>query len=173
MERAKALVERFGGAETGHQPDIILAARNVDLARANLSRATEDLAAARVVAPRPGTVLEIIARVGEKPSDAGVVKIGDIEQMTAELEVYQTDIAKVAPGQAAELTARAMTAPLAGRITRIGQIVGRQSVMSSEPAANADARVVRVTVTLDARSSAQARSFTNLEVVGRIRTKAE
>lgn len=173
LQRTDALVARFSGAETDHQPDIILAARNVDLARASLSRANEDLAAARVVAPRSGTILEINSRIGEKPSDTGVVKIGDIEKMTAELEVYQTDIAKIALGQVAEMTARALPAPLAGTVTKIGQIVGRQSVMSSEPAANADARVVRVTVTLDASSSARARSYTNLEVVGRIRTKGE
>lgn len=173
LERTEALVERFSGAEAGRQPDIVLAACNVDLARANLARANEDLAAARVVAPRPGTVLEIYAHVGEKPSDTGVMKIGDIERMTAELEVYQTDIAKVALGQVAELTARALTAPLSGKVTKIGQMVGRQSVMSSEPAANADARVVRVTIALDASSSLRARSYTNLEVVGRIRTKVD
>lgn len=55
----------------------------------------------------------------------------------------------------------------------MGQIVGRQSVMSTEPAANVDARVVKVVVTLDAESSAAARAYTNLEVIGRIRTKAQ
>ncbi|WP_117196473.1 HlyD family efflux transporter periplasmic adaptor subunit [Rhizobium terrae] len=173
LGRTAALVERYGGAETGNQSDILLAARNLDLARANLARADEDLAAARVVAPRAGIVLEIHTRVGGKPSAAGVVTIGDIAQMTAELEVYQADIKQVALGQITSMTAQALPAPLTGKVTRIGQIVGRQSVMSTEPAANADARVVRVTVTLDADSSARAGSYTNLEVIGRIGTKTE
>lgn len=173
FDRSGALVERFSGAETGSQSDIVLAARNFDLARANLARANEDLTSARVVAPRAGTVLELHARVSEKPSDIGVMTIGDITQMTAELEVYQTDVKEVALGQIVSMTAQALPAPLTGKVTQIRQIVGRQSVMSSEPAANADARVVRVTVSLDAESSARARSYTNLEVIGRIRMEAE
>ncbi|KXF78103.1 hypothetical protein ATN84_23290 [Paramesorhizobium deserti] len=173
LGRTAALVERFNGAESGNQSDIVLAARNVDLARANLARADEDLAASRVVAPRAGTVLEIRARVGEKPSTAGIMTIGDVERMTAELEVYQTDVKKVALDQTVSMTAEALRAPLTGKVIRIGQIVGRQSVMSNEPAANADARIVLVTVALDAESSVEARTYTNLEIIGRIGTNAE
>lgn len=172
FDRTAALAGRFAGAETGDLADIVQAERKLDLARANLLRADEDLASARVVAPRAGTVLEIRARIGEKPSDTGVMTIGDIARMTAELEVYQTDIKEVAPGQTVSMTAPALPAVLAGRVTRIGRIVARQSVMSSEPAANADARVVIVTVALDAKSSALAGSYTNLEVAGRIRRTA-
>lgn len=173
FDRTAALVERYSGAETGNQSDIVLAERNLDLARANLARANEDLAAGRVVAPRPGSVLEIHARVGEKPSDSGVMTIGDVTRMTAELEVYQTEVKKVELGQIVSITAQALPAPLTGRVTRIGQIVGRQSVMSTEPAANADARIVKVIVALDAESSVSAHAYTNLEVIGRTRTKAE
>lgn len=174
LQRTSALVERFSGGDTGVQPDIVVALRNLDLARANLARAVQDLASARVVAPRAGAVLQIHTQVGEKPSDAaGVMTIGDVVQMTAELEVYQTNVRDIVLGQIAELTAPALIAPLAGKVTKIGQIVEHQSVMSTEPAANADARVVKVTVSLDARSSVQARAYTNLEVIGRIRMKAE
>ncbi|MGN7774377.1 HlyD family efflux transporter periplasmic adaptor subunit [Phyllobacterium sp. 22552] len=173
LNRTIALVERFSGAETGRQSDIMLAKRNVDLARANLDRANKDLASGKVMAPQAGTVLEIHARVGERPSATGVITLGDVERMTAELEVYQTDIRAVALDQTVSMTAQALRSPLTGRVTRIGQIVGRQSVMSTEPAANADARVVIVTVALDAPSSVHARAYTNLEVVGRIRTEAE
>lgn len=173
LNRTVALVERFSGAETGSQSDILLAKRNVDLARANLDRANEDLASAKVVAPRAGTVLQIHARVGERPSATGVMTLGDVERMTAELEVYQTEIKAIALDQTVSMTAQALRSPLTGRVVRIGQIVGRQSVMSTEPAANADARVVIVTVALDTGSSAQARSYTNLEVVGRIKVQAE
>ena len=99
--------------------------------------------------------------------------IGDVARMTAELEVYQTEVRLVEPGQTVSVTGQALSAPLTGRVSRVGQIVGRQSVMSTEPAANVDARVVKVVVTLDAESSAAARAYTNLEVIGRIRTKAQ
>ena len=172
FDRTAALAGRFSGAESGQLSDIVLAARNVDLARSNLMRAEADLTSARVVAPMAGRVLEVHTRVGEKPSTNGVVTIGDVTRMTAELEVYQTNVGQIALGQAVTMTARALPVPLKGTVTRIGQIVGHQSVMSTEPAANADARVVRVTVTLDAESSAVARSYTHLEIVSRIRAKA-
>lgn len=172
-ERASALVKRYRGAESGMQPDIKLAARSLDMARTNLARAHHAIASGRVVAPRAGTVLEVHARVGEKPSDKGVMTIGDVTRMTAELDVYQTDIRRVSPGRRVTMATPALTAPLVGRVTKIGQIVRRQSMMSTEPAANADARVVRVTVWLDAESSARARAYTNLEVVARIGTGVE
>ncbi|MFN7024860.1 MAG: HlyD family efflux transporter periplasmic adaptor subunit [Pseudorhizobium sp.] len=173
LDRTAALVDRYSGADTGNQADILLAARNLDRARDDLARANEDLASGRVVAPRAGVVLEIHASVGEKPLASGVMTIGDVARMTAELEVYQTEVKNVELGQIVSVTGQALSAPLTGRVTRVGQIVGRQSVMSTEPAANVDARVVKVVVTLDAESSAAARAFTNLEVIGRIRTLAE
>jgi len=172
LERTESLVDRYSGAETGDQPDILLAARNLDLARDNLNRANADLASGQVVSPQAGKVLEIHARVGERPMVEGVMTIGDVEWMTAELEVYQTEVNKVELGQTALVTGPALPKPLTGMVTRIGQIVGRQSVMSTEPAANVDARVVKVIVTLDAQSSAIAGAYTNLEVIGRIRTQA-
>ena len=43
-----------------------------------------------------------------------------------------------------------------------------QLTVSDDPAANTDARVVDVIVTLDAASSALARGYTNLETIVRI-----
>ena len=90
--------------------------------------------------------------------------------MQAELEVYQTDLARVAVGQAATLTSPALAAPLTGAVVRIGLEVERQTVLAADPAANTDARIVRVTVALDPESSVRAASLTGLEVVGRIAT---
>lgn len=111
FDRTAALVNRYSGAGTGDQSDILLAARNLDLARDNLARASEDLASGRVVAPRAGGVLEIHARVGEKPMASGVMTIGDVARMTAELEVYQTEVRMVEPGQIVSVTGQALSAP--------------------------------------------------------------
>jgi HlyD family secretion protein len=48
----------------------------------------------------------------------------------------------------------------------IGLQIGRQSLLTSDPAANTDARVVKVQVKLDDGSSKLASRFTNLEVYG-------
>jgi HlyD family secretion protein len=46
--------------------------------------------------------------------------------------------------------------------------VVRQALVDTSPAANTDARVVRVTARLDAEGSTVARAFTNLQVRARI-----
>jgi HlyD family secretion protein len=47
--------------------------------------------------------------------------------------------------------------------------VKRQEVVGSEPAANTDARIVKVHVALDPASAERARAFTNLQVTARIK----
>ena len=64
----------------------------------------------------------------------------------------------------------ALPAPLAGHISRIGLEIGRQSLIDASPAANTDARVIKVYADLDTESSKAARNFTNLQVTARILT---
>lgn len=167
VERLKATLSRFAG-EIGAQPDVVVAARTLASARADLERALADVDKAHVRAPLAATVLTIHVQPGEKPGALGIMNIGNIAQMKADVEVYQTQIGLVAPGDPVEITAEALRSPLKGTVNRIGLEVGRQSLLDATPAANTDARVVKVTVTLDAASSAAASRFTNLQVIARI-----
>lgn len=168
LDRATAQLDRQGGGED--QPDIALAARQLDVARADLARAEGDLATGMVSAPMDGQILALHLRAGEKPGPAGIATLGATDRMEAELEVYQTDIARVALGQAVTLSSPALTDPLSGAVAHIGLEVERQSILASDPAANTDARIIRVTVALDPASSARAAALTGLEVTGRIVT---
>ncbi len=172
VERLKATLSRYGG-EPALQPDVVVASRNVDAARADLARATADLDKAYVRAPTAATVLSISVQPGEKPGAAGIMNLGDIERMKAEIEVYQSQIGRVGLGDEAELSAEALPRPLRGKVTRIGLEVGRQALVDATPAANTDARVVKVTVSLDAESTQAAKRFTNLQVVARIRAGSD
>jgi len=172
ITRAEATLARFSSAEIDDQPDVVVAARNVEAAEAELARANLDRARAIVVAPIAGTILDIHATPGQRPPTEGVMEMGDISRMTAEMEVYQDRIATVRPGQPVELVASAIGRTLHGTIESIGLTVGRQGLMSDDVAANTDARVIRVVVALDAASSEIASRFTNLEVIARIDTGA-
>jgi HlyD family secretion protein len=88
--------------------------------------------------------------------------------MTAEVEIYQNEIGRVAVGAPVEVTADALPQALHGTVSRVGLEVGRQRLIDADPAANTDARVVTVTVHLDPESIAIARRFTNLQVTARI-----
>jgi HlyD family secretion protein len=172
VDRARATLSRYVATEIDAQPDVIVAQRNLDAARVDLDRARSDLERAEVRAPINGVILETHVRAGEKPGQDGILAMGDTAEMTAEVEIYQDRIALVEVGQPVELVAQAIGETLVGHVDRIGLTVGRQSILSDDTAANTDARVVTVQVTLDAASSAIASRYTNLEVVARIDTRA-
>ncbi|MCC0036441.1 MAG: HlyD family efflux transporter periplasmic adaptor subunit [Hoeflea sp.] len=171
VEKAEATLSRFTGQDTDMQPDVIVAARNLDAARADLARAEQDLIRSAVLAPISGVVLDSMANAGERPPNDGIMQIGDIDHMMAEVEVYQDRIANVGIGQPVELAAVAIGQTLQGRVKSIGLTVGRQGLLSDDTAANTDARVIKVMVELDEVSSKVAARYTNLEVIARIDTR--
>ena len=172
VTRAEATLTRFSSVALENQPDVIVAVRNVDAARADLERARLDLTRSEVVTPIAGTILDIHATPGQRPPTGGIMDMGDTGQMMAEVEVWQDRISAVTPGQPVELVAASLGTTLQGRVDSIGLTVGRQGLISDDAAENKDARVIRVLVALDATSSAHAARFTNLEVIARIDTTA-
>ncbi|PCJ84361.1 MAG: ABC transporter permease [Hyphomicrobiales bacterium] len=173
VERLTATLSRYVTNSINEQPDVIVAARNVDAAVSDLKRAKSDLSKSLVYAPISGTILKIHVHPGERPGSKGILDIGNIDKMTADIEVYQTEIGAVVLGASVELTAEALSRPLKGIVTKIGLEVGTQTLVGSSPAANTDARVVTVTATLDKASSEAAKRFTNLQVLARIEVTSE
>lgn len=173
VTRAQATLARFSSVELDEQPDVVVAARNVAAAEADLARVKLDTRRALVVAPIAGTILDIHATPGQRPPAEGIMEMGDTSQMMAEVEIYQDRIGSVRPGQPVELVAAALRRTLRGTVESIGLTVGRQGLISDDAAANTDARVIRILVALDAASTEIASGFTNLEVIARIDTSAE
>ena len=172
VTRAEATLKRFSSLALDEQPDVVVAARNVDAAQAELARAKLDLARAAVVAPIAGTILEIHATPGQRPPSEGIMEMGDTSQMMAEVEIWQDRISAIELDQAVELVTAALGQTLRGRVDSIGLTVGRQGMISDDAAENKDARVIRILVALDQGSSDLAARFTNLELIARIDTTA-
>ncbi|QLF71606.1 efflux RND transporter periplasmic adaptor subunit (plasmid) [Peteryoungia desertarenae] len=168
LAKAKASIARYQSAPGALQSDIAVAERNLDLAKAELATARDNLSKGLVVSPISGTVIAINSRPGERPSSAGIMTLGNTDQMQVELEIYQTDVKHVATGQEVLISSPALSEDLSGAVTFIGHEVEQQTVLSADPAANTDARVIRVTADLDSRSSSLAGRLTGLEVVGRV-----
>jgi HlyD family secretion protein len=63
-------------------------------------------------------------------------------------EVYETDIGRVKLGQPAIITSDLLSQKLTGTVAAIGREIGRAENVSTDPAAFADSRVVRVRVRL-------------------------
>lgn len=168
VERDSATLSRFTSDGLDAQVDVVVAARNLDSAKAELRRSKSDLAKAMVIAPMDGTVLDVHVRAGEKSGEDGVADIGDVENMMAEVEIFQNQIGLVQVGQSVQIVADAFPQSLTGVVSEIGLEVERQTVTADDPAANTDARVVEIIVELDPASSDIAARYTNLEVVARI-----
>jgi len=168
VEKARATLSRYDANGNGVQADVAVANASLHATKAQLAQAEIDVEKAYVRAPIDGTVLDIHVQPGERPSTEGVLDLGDTSQMTVEAEVYQTLIGRVTVGDPVTMTAPAINGELTGQVSAIGLEIGRQSITSDDPAANTDARVVDVIVTLDGDSSARADRLTNLQVVTRI-----
>jgi HlyD family secretion protein len=169
LERLQASLTRYQPGPDGQQVDIAVATADLAAAEAAVEQARSDLDRARVLSPQDGAIIEVAARAGERPPADGLLRMGDTARMEAEVEVFQTMVPRIKVGQAVSLVSGVLgDEALTGTVSRISTLVGRQSVTADDPAANTDARVLLVTVGLDAASSARAARFVNLEVVARI-----
>ena len=139
-------------------------------AKAQLQRQRIKLPDGELVAPFSGTVLEIFARPGERPGSEGVLSIGRSDQMEALLEVYESDIGRVRVGQRVLLVSEngGFDGELQGRVRRIDPLVQQRDVLSTDPTADTDARVVEVHVTLDPADARRVRQLTGLKLIGRL-----
>ncbi len=90
------------------------------------------------------------------------MRLGDTEQMYATAEIYETDVYLVRPGQSASITSDALSAPIQGTVESVGRTISKNQVVSLDPTAAADARVVRARIRLD--DSSEAANLVDLQV---------
>jgi HlyD family secretion protein len=93
-----------------------------------------------------------------------LLDLADTSTMEVRSEVFESDIARIAIGQDAEITSSVLSAPLQGSVRWISPSIGRQTVLSDDPAANTDARVVTVRIALDDQSRKRAATLINHQV---------
>ncbi|MED5262802.1 MAG: efflux RND transporter periplasmic adaptor subunit [Myxococcota bacterium] len=162
FERAEKLERRGVQAEaTFDKAQVGLA-----VARADMARAEAELELAQVRSPIAGTVLRIFTRPGERIGTDGVVEVGQTDDMYAVAEVYETDIVRVRKGQRATITSPALPNALEGEVEKVGLRIGKLDILSTDPAARTDARVVEVEIRLD--ESQAVSGLTNLQVTVQI-----
>ncbi len=162
LAEAKATLNRIAEVRP---VDVNVAQAEVTEAQAQVAIAQADLNRSYIKAPQAGTVLKVLTKSGEiVSSNEGVARIGQIEQMYAVAEVYESDIPKVKIGQNASVTSSAISEALTGTVEQIGLEIQRQAVVNTDPSANIDAKVIEVRIKLDEASSAKVSGLTNLLV---------
>jgi HlyD family secretion protein len=131
------------------RPEDVNTARS-DLRRAEAARdrAQRELDQATVRAPDRGRILRITARAGERVGENGILEMADTDSMIVTAEVYQTDLARLAIGQGATVTADGFQGSLRATLAKILPQVQRQSTFAGTPGENMDQRVFEVRLEL-------------------------
>jgi HlyD family secretion protein len=134
----------------------------VDVAKADLAAAVAARDLASVRSPIDGQVVKVYTRSGERVGPSGILELAQNDRMYAVAEVYETDIGRVKVGQKATIASPAFETPLTGTVETIGLKIGKMDVLSTDPTAKTDARVVEVKILLD--DAKRAAGLTNLQV---------
>jgi ABC exporter DevB family membrane fusion protein len=135
------------------EEDTARAASDVAFARAKLDDARATYEKTLVRAPISGVVLRRHRKAGESVStqfDSPIVTLADRSVIRVRIDVDETDVGRVAVGQAAYITADAYGARrFPGHVMRVGQQLGKQNVRTDEPTERVDQKVLETLVALD------------------------
>jgi HlyD family secretion protein len=147
-----------------------LAVADAELAAARAAARETEAArdTARLTAPIAGRVLRLHARAGEKVGEDGVLELADLSALDIVAEVYETDLPRVRPGARAEVIVPGETRRFTATVREIGWMVRRGDVVSADPVAAIDARVVEVRLALDAPGTEALARRSNMQVQVRI-----
>jgi len=138
-------------------------------ARAELTKLETELALSQLRSPIDGLVLRVFAQPGERPNANGILEVGANQTMEAVAEVYESDISRVRLGQRVRLESESggYKGTVMARVIRISPQVRQRQVLSTDPSADADARIVEVRLALDPAESSRLRSLAGLKVIAR------
>lgn len=175
----EAQTARYRGlTRSGANPAGDLDAREIQLserrgqlseARAELKRLNTEIALSELRSPINGLVLRVLVHPGERAEASGIVEVGASQAMEVVAEVYESDISRIRVGQPVlvESESGGFKGQLRARVQRISPQVRQRQVLSTDPSADADARIVEVRLSLDPAQSLRVQSLAGLKVIAR------
>lgn len=151
--RLAARVERLALIEAGaRDEDLEIARALLDLARGQQAEAEAFLDKTVLRSPVDGVVLHRFRREGEAVSDqppAPIVKLGDLSRLRVRVDIDETDIARIAVGQPAYVTADAWPGMrFDGTVLRLGQRLGRKTLRTDDPTERNDSKILETLIEL-------------------------
>ena len=146
--------ERLSLVEAGaREEERAHADAEVAFARAALDEARAVLEKTYVRSPIDGVVFRKFRRAGESVStqfDAPIVTLADRSRTRVRVDVDEADVARLRAGQPAYVTADAFgDRRFAGRIVRVGQMLGKKNVRTDEPTERVDTKILETLVELE------------------------
>jgi len=138
-------------------------------ARAEFDKLKTELDLSELRSPIDGVVLSVFTQPGERPDNRGILEVGASQRMEAVAEVYESDIDRIHPGQRVELVSESggFSGTVMARVLRISPQVRQRQVLSTDPSADADARIVEVRLEIDPAQAQRLRQLAGLKVIAR------
>ncbi|MEA5593903.1 HlyD family efflux transporter periplasmic adaptor subunit [Rivularia sp. UHCC 0363] len=167
IEEEKANLERLQEIRPSNAQ---MAQAQVGSAIAQMRKAEADMKLSYVIAPITGEILEIHTKAGETMSAEGIAEIGRTDEMIVVAEVPESGIGRVRLGQLASIVSDngAFSGNLQGTVSEIGRKIGKKDVLNNDPAADVDARVVEVKISLSEQDAQRVAGLTNAKVIATI-----
>lgn len=159
--RAQELLKSVGEVR---EIDVRVAEQDVATALAAVQRAQSELDASEVRTRSAGRILKIHTHQGERIGDQGLLEIGDVLHMEAVAEIFEADVFRVRPGQAALVKLDCVDEELRGEVAEVGHLVARKAVLSNDPVSDTDARVVEVRIRLKPEDCERVARLSNARV---------
>lgn len=160
--RLDAVSERRALVDDDSRPEDIARARGV-LAemkarvaemQARVRETQAVFAKTEIRSPIDGVVLRKKLKAGESVSKDGnnpIVTLGDLGRLRVRVDVDESDVSRLALGQAAWVKAKAYgERKFTGRVVEIGQALGRKNIRTDEPTERVDTKILETLVELDA-----------------------
>ena len=152
--RVEAARQRFELIDAeAREEDRARADADVSLARARLDEARAMYEKTFIKAPIDGVILRRHRKAGESVStqfDSPIVTMADDHVRRVRVDVDENDVARIAVGDAAYVTADAFgDRRFPGKVVRIGQLLGRKNVRTDEPTERVDTKVLETLVELE------------------------
>lgn len=157
---AQAQEDRSALAES-REPDAAVLLSGVREAESERARLEAELRLYSISSPVSGTVLKLLAHAGESVGPAGIAEVLEDGPLYAIAEVAEADIFRVKIGSKALVKGELLPLQTEGVVESIGRQVAGSEVLTSDPSAFTDKRIVPVKIRLlgvePARALIQAR----------------
>lgn len=153
------------------------AAHQIEMSRAQLDRATEDLAKTTIVSPLTGTVTKLVSQVGERvvgtATMAGteVMTLADLNEMEARVDIGEMDVVVIQPGQRAKLEVDAFKdRKFSGTVTEIANSSKNANPFGGGGNQNQEATKFEVKIRITEKENFRPGMSVNADIETRYRT---
>ncbi len=143
------------------EEDVGVLRAELQAAISHVATASQNLSLSEIKSPIDAIVLRVHVRDGERPTELGILELGDTRQMQVIAEVYEADAVRIKVGSPAKVTLKSSSQELNGTVSHVRPIVGRKSVLDNDPVSDADARVVEAVIDLSEEDSAAVQTLSN------------